>query len=85
MFVCTVLSHPYKCVSCKLWQCYHQYNLWDSDNLLICLESEFIEIDKIYMGNLFFDLTEVVFLIFSNIALFLILEGVLFYLTQYGS
>ena len=48
MFVCTVLSHPYKYGSCGLWQ--RNFNFGDLDNSLVYLESE---MDLNHMGNLF--------------------------------
>ena len=77
MFVCSVLSHPYKCVSCGLWQ--YNYNFGDS---LICLESK---IDLNHMGDLLVDLTRYIFFSFMDSALLLIFKQVLCYLTHYGS
>ena len=80
MFVCTIVSHPHKCVSCRLWQ--YDYNFWNIGNSLICLESE---IDMNHMGNLLLDSIKAMFLNFIGIALLLILKQVLFYFTHYGS
>ena len=68
MFVCTILSHPYKCVSCGLWQ--YSYNFRDLGNSLIFLESK---IDLNHMGDLLVDLTRSMFFSFISIVLLLFL------------
>ena len=80
LVVCIVLSHPYKCVSCRLWQ--YNCNFLDLSNSFICLESE---IDLNHMGNLLIDVTESLYVNCISIALLSSLKQVLFYFTHYGS